>query len=115
MLGFGGAPFCLRIGWYLSFMDSDNLLLPEEFMALQPLADRFAISDDVRRSDETDAATADEKRDLVAQVEPHLAAINRYLDEHDDESAHLLGSLAEAACEVALEVGWSKESWEGQT
>jgi hypothetical protein len=30
----------------------------------------------------------------------HLAAVNGYLDNHDDDSAHLLGRLAEAAIEI---------------
>lgn len=84
---------------------SPPVLLPAEFRVLQSLADRFAISDDVALSDATDAATLSEKRELVATVTPHLEAINRYLDSHTDEPACLLSSLAEANCEVALEVG----------
>jgi hypothetical protein len=84
---------------------SERIRLPAEFSDLQPLADRFAISDDVKRSAATDEVSLEERRNLVHTVWPHLAAINTYLDDHDDESAHLLGRLAEAAVEVSFEVG----------
>jgi hypothetical protein len=86
----------------------DRELLPRQFADLQPLADRFGIGDDVDRSAATDQATAEEKRLLVDAVSPRLPEINAYLDNHDDEPAHLLGRLAETTCEVALEVGWPK-------
>jgi hypothetical protein len=78
--------------------------LPADFADLQDLADRFAISDDVEREAATDAATPAEKAELVARLGPRFEAINAYLDQHDDESAHLLGRLAEAACEVQIEL-----------
>jgi len=81
--------------------------LPTEFSDLQDLADRFAISDDLDRQSATDAAAVAEKQGLVARLKPRFEAINAYLDEHDDESAHLLGRLAEAACEVQLELNRS--------
>jgi hypothetical protein len=79
--------------------------LPVEFSDLQDLADLFAVSDDLKRGEGTDAASIAERRRLVDAVWPRLDGINRYLDIHDDDSAHLLGRLAEAACEVAIEVG----------
>jgi hypothetical protein len=84
---------------------SDQIRLPAKFSDLQPLADQFAISDDVERSATTDEASLEERRNLVHTVRPHLAAIDTYLNDHDDESAHLLGRLAEAAVEVSFEVG----------
>jgi hypothetical protein len=78
--------------------------LPLEFSDLQDLANRFAISDDLDRQSAIDESTQDEKSDLVARLQPRFVAINAYLDEHDDESAHLLGRLAEAACEVQIEL-----------
>jgi len=78
--------------------------LPTEFSDLQDLADRFAISDDLDRQSVTDASAVAEKQGLVARLQPRFEAINAYLDEHDDESAHLLGRLAEAACEVQIEL-----------
>jgi hypothetical protein len=79
--------------------------LPAEFSDLQGLADSFAISDDAVRGERVESASLAELRDLVDTVWPRMAAINGYLDDHDDESACLLGSLAEAACEVQLEIG----------
>jgi hypothetical protein len=78
--------------------------LPTEFADLQDLADRFAISDDLNRQSATDAASLNEKQELVRRLNPRFDAINAYLDHHDDEEAHLLGRLAEAACEVAIEL-----------
>ncbi len=84
--------------------------LPDEFSDLQEFVIEFAISDDLQRSTSEDKIAQTRKRELVDKVSPHLDAINGYLDEHDDEQAHLLGRLAEAACEVALEVGWPTET-----
>jgi hypothetical protein len=78
--------------------------LPIEFSDLQDLADMFAISDDLNRTGQTGTASVADQRRLVDAVWPRLGAINKYLDGHDD-SAHLLGRLAEAACEVAIEIG----------
>lgn len=88
---------------------STNNMLPEEFADLQDLTAEFAISDDVQRSNAQDEGHSARKLELVDRVSPRLDAINGYLDEHDDESAHLLGRLAEATCEIALEVGWPVE------
>jgi hypothetical protein len=78
---------------------------PVEFSDLQYLADSFAVSDDVKRGERMDATSIIERRRLVDTVWPRLNAINGYLDNHDDDAAHLLGRLAEAACEVAIEIG----------
>jgi hypothetical protein len=88
----------------------ESTKLPVEFSDLQDLADLFAISDDLKRSERTEAASIVERRRLVDTVWPRFAAINGYLDSHDDDSAHLLGRLAEAACEVAIEIGRSAAS-----
>ena len=78
--------------------------LPKEFMDLQPLADVFAVSDDVQRTQVEAAASGHMKRRLVEEVRPRFTEINDYLNSKDDESAHLLGRLAEAACEVITEI-----------
>ena len=64
-----------------------------------------AIRDDLSRAGQVGATTMMDQRRLVDTIWPRLGAINRYLDGHDDDSAHLLGRLAEAACEVAIEIG----------
>ena len=78
--------------------------LPTEFSDLQDLAVRFALSDDLDRQSATEAVTVAEMQGLVARLKPRFEAIHAYLDEHDDESAHLLGRLAEAACEFQIEL-----------
>ena len=83
---------------------SDTVKLPAEFSDLQAFADRFAISDDVDRDAATTSASDEDRQLFVDAVSPRFEEINAYLDHHDDESAHLLGSLAEAACEVAMEI-----------
>jgi hypothetical protein len=83
---------------------SDYAKLPAEFSDLQDLADLFAVSDDLRRAIQAGAASMADQRRLVDTIWPRLGAINRYLGDHDDASAHLLGRLAEAACEVAIEI-----------
>ncbi len=79
--------------------------LPDEFADLQDLANIFAISDDVERDRVEASVSQQQKQDLVSRVWPRMDAINTWLDAHDDEKAHLLGRLAEAACEVQLEIG----------
>jgi len=83
---------------------SNIAALPNEFQDLQPLVDKFAISDDVEREAKMESATAAEKQRLVDSVSPRFDAINAYLDEHDDDSAHMLGRLAEAAAEALIEL-----------
>jgi len=82
----------------------DSTVLPAEFADLQELADIFAIADDGERGVAESAASATQRKQLVSSLRPRFGAINDYLDEHDDESAHLLGRLAEAACEVQIEL-----------
>jgi hypothetical protein len=83
----------------------ENVKLPPEFSDLQDLADLFAVGDDLKRGNQANGASMAERRKLVDVVWPRLGSINLYLDIHDDEQAHLLGRLAEAACEVAIEIG----------
>lgn len=79
--------------------------LPAEFSDLQELANSFAISDDKIRDERVSSASSTDLRQLVDRVWPRMDAINAYLDDHDDEPACLLGSLAEAVCEVQLKIG----------
>jgi hypothetical protein len=89
---------------------SDTVKLPAEFSDLQPFADRFAIGDDVDRDAATTNANDEDRQLFVDTVSPRFDAINSYLDHHDDEPAHLLGRLAEAACEVAIEIDRPKRA-----
>ena len=83
---------------------SDDIKLPAEFSDLQLFADRFAISDDVDRDAATTSASDQDRQLFLDAISPRFEEINTYLDHHDDEPAHLLGRLAEAACEVSLEI-----------
>jgi hypothetical protein len=83
----------------------DHEELPAEFSDLQDLADLFAISDDLRRAKQLGGASMADQRRLVDAIWLGLGAINKYLNGHEDASSHLLGRLAEAACEVAIEIG----------
>ena len=86
-------------------MDEEDLeTLPERFEVLVPLIRRWAVSDDAQRSAMQDGTPTEELRALWQAVAPHLEAIDAYLDEHDDEGAHLLGRLAEAAVEASLDL-----------
>ena len=78
--------------------------LPEQFEPLKPSIRRWAISDDVSREEEQQAASIEELMDLWRSVQPLFDAINEYLDANDHEEAHLLGNLAEGAMEVAYEI-----------
>lgn len=83
--------------------------LPDAFVDVQELADVFAVADDMERSRAEEQARPELKRRLVDTVGPRLSAINEHLDQHDDEAAWHLGRLAEATCEIALEVGWEQD------
>jgi hypothetical protein len=85
---------------------SDAVKLPIEFSDLQPFADCFAISDDVDRDAATTGASNEDRKFFIDSIWPRFDAINAYLDDHNDEPAHLLGRLAEAACEVSIEIGY---------
>jgi hypothetical protein len=89
---------------------SETVKLPAQFTDLQALANRFAISDDVARDAATTSASDEDRRLLVDTISTRFDAINAYLDHHDDEPAHLLGRLAETACEVGIEIGLPKST-----
>jgi hypothetical protein len=80
--------------------------LPEQFSDLQEFVPEFGISDDVLRDESERKARPELLRRFVDTMSPRLEEINSYLDHHNDEPACLLGTLAEAACEVAIEIGW---------
>jgi hypothetical protein len=83
--------------------------LPNKFHSLLPLIQKWRQTDDEEREEKLSRATTTELRELVTNVEPHFAAINRYLDRFDGVpmplSAIALGALAESAAEAALLLG----------
>jgi hypothetical protein len=78
--------------------------LPSEFDELKPLIRRWAMGADTEREAAQEAASTEELEGLWRVVQPRFEAINGYLDENDDEEAHLLGNLAEGAMEAAYEI-----------
>ena len=76
------------------------MILPIEFAYLEDLAEQWCVPDDVDRSERMDRASDEELKTLVERLSPHFKAINAYLDEHQDDAACELGTLAEAACEA---------------
>jgi hypothetical protein len=79
--------------------------LPEEFHPLIPYIRRWAVGDDVERSDREEAASTEELQELSHAVWPKMPAINAYLDMVDKEppysnEAAALGRLAECVCEL---------------
>jgi hypothetical protein len=87
--------------------DFDASTWPESLRHLEPLARRWAISDDVDRSLAQETASDADLLALLTTVEPHFDAINQYLDsfaDGPDEDACVLGTLAECAVEARLEL-----------
>jgi hypothetical protein len=78
--------------------------LPGQFDELKPLIRKWAGSDDVERENAVSGASTEDLQSFWAAVQPRFAAINEYLDGHDDDEAHLLGNLAEGAMEAAFEI-----------
>lgn len=75
--------------------------LPKNIRVLVPLLAKWAIGDDVIRSNVYAAASVEEKRELVAIVYPLMDSINRYLDAHaGSNEAILLTHLAEGVSEI---------------
>jgi hypothetical protein len=81
----------------------DPQALPADLRDLLPLLARWAISDDVERTDAVSGADTAELRGLVERVEPRLPLIARFLGEpagRDSDAAAALGALAESVMEA---------------
>jgi hypothetical protein len=80
--------------------------LPVQFKGLSDLIPMWAVSDDKARSELIEQASHEKLEHLVAEVAPHISAINEYLDSFGDEAlpeaAVALGALAECALEAQL-------------
>jgi hypothetical protein len=90
-----------------SFNDSVDLEgLPAEFKKLSSLIREWAEPDDEIRSELLGQKSEAALRKFVAAVEPHIPAINEYLDSFREqalpEAAVALGRLAECATEARL-------------
>ncbi len=95
-------------------MSSDPLdlsILPEELRHLGPLIEKYAESDDAKRSDLLANASANELQTLNAASEPHWDAINTFLDANVESEpgpaqdvALALDSFGQTAMEARFEL-----------
>jgi hypothetical protein len=78
--------------------------LPQEFKTLQRLIRKWGVSDDDERNEIVQGASRPALKRLVGCVEPHLSAIDEYLDSFKAEplsdAAIALGALAECVLEA---------------
>jgi hypothetical protein len=86
-------------------------LLPPELADCVPLIRRFAISDDVVRSERMDAAPFAELEALAGLTPAQWSALEHFLDEHmerpgtpEQDVAVVLSAFGEAAAEARLEL-----------
>jgi hypothetical protein len=90
--------------------EPDFTLLPDELQPLAPLIRKYAVADDVKRSEQLANASTNELRELSAAADPHWDAINAYLDESmsppgpRQDMALALDSFSQAAMEAGLEL-----------
>jgi hypothetical protein len=90
----------------------DLSALPDQFIALSGLIRRWAVSDDLERTELLDEASNEALEKLVKTVTPHLEAIDGYLNSFGvaalSEAAIALGALAECAVEARLRLESSR-------
>lgn len=90
--------------------EPDFTLLPDELQRLAPLIRKYAVADDVERSEQLAKASTNELQELSAAADPHWDAINAYLDENmtppgpRQDLALALDSFSQAAMEAQLEL-----------
>jgi hypothetical protein len=90
--------------------EPDFTLLPDELQPLAPLIRKYAVADDVERSEQLAKASTNELRELSAAAYPHWDAINAYLDESmsppgpGQDMALALDTFSQAAMEAGLEL-----------
>jgi hypothetical protein len=92
-------------------IEVDLALLPPELADCVPLIRRFAISDDVVRSERMAAAPFAELESLASVTPAQWAALEHFLDEHmerpgtpEQDVALVLSAFGEAAAEARLEL-----------
>jgi hypothetical protein len=92
-------------------IEVDLGLLPPELADCVPLIRRFAIGDDVVRSERMEAATVSELEALAHLSPAQWAALERYLDEHmerpgtpEQDVALVLSAFGEAAVEARFDL-----------
>jgi hypothetical protein len=93
---------CELVGPRTRISRADLSSLPASLAPLIPLIQKWAEGDDGWREDKLRNASMPQIHKLTEAVEPHLVAIDNYLDLHDNEAAHALGRLAECAIEAKI-------------
>jgi hypothetical protein len=83
---------------------ADLKSLPTSLMPLIPLIQKWSEGDDAWREDKLQKSSRPEIQKLISSVNPFMDEIDRYLESHDDEAAHALGSLAECVAEARLDL-----------
>jgi hypothetical protein len=82
----------------------DDLELPARFADLADILRDWGMTDDLERSDKIRDASEQELRQLLAAVEPRLAAISSYLNDHEENPgsnvADNLGAIMDATFEA---------------
>ena len=90
--------------------EPDFTLLPDQLQPLAPLIRKYAVADDIERSEQLAKASTNELRELSVAAEPRWDAINAYLDENMNppgprqDMALALDSFSHAAMEARLEL-----------
>jgi hypothetical protein len=86
--------------------------LPSEFKILIPFIRKWAVTDDLERSELLEKASRKTLEQLVKSVAPHLSSINKFLDsfgkEPPSEAAVALGAVAECTVEAQLQLDHPK-------
>lgn len=91
-------------------IEVDLSLLPPELEGCVPLIRRFAVSDDVVRSERQEAATPEELDQLTSLSETQWQALKDFFDRHMDDQpgsheqdlALVLSAFGEAAAEALV-------------
>jgi hypothetical protein len=90
--------------------EPDFTLLPDELQPLAPLIRKYAVADDLARSERLGKSSTNELRELSAAADLHWDATNAYLDENmsppgpRQDMALALDSFSQAAMEAGLEL-----------
>ena len=84
--------------------DATDLELPAQFADLANILKDWGIADDQERSDKIEEASEEELRQLLAVVEPRLAAITSYFNDPEENpvsnATENLGAIVEATIEA---------------
>ena len=84
--------------------------LPAKFRRLMPLIERYAVSDDVERTEMVAGMSAADRQALIDAVGPLMGDIDVYLMSRTHEESTRLGDLAQLVAELRLDQGENVDS-----